>query len=76
MQSAFDRMNQYYANKNDKRKHIIKINLLQNETFNKSAILDIENMLITHMHADGKFILQNSNGNQSKYHNYYQRIEY
>ena len=28
------------------------------------------------MHADGKFILQNSNGGQSKLHNYYQRSEY
>lgn len=75
-QSAYDRMNQHYANKNNKRKHITKINLLQNDSFNKSAILDIENMLITHMHADGKFVLQNSNGGQSKHHNYYQRSEY
>lgn len=75
-QSAFDRMNQHLANKDTLRKNLTKINLMQNDSFNKSAILDIENMLITHMHADGKFILQNSNGGQSKLHNYYQRTEY
>lgn len=49
---------------------------MQSDSFNKSAILDIENMLITHMHANGKFVLQNSNGGQSQLHNYYQRSEY
>ncbi|OPZ24459.1 MAG: hypothetical protein BWZ03_00169 [bacterium ADurb.BinA186] len=47
-----------------------------NDYFNKSAILDIENMLIEHMHADGKFVLQNLNEGQSKMHNYYQRAFY
>lgn len=73
-QSAFDRMNQHLAN--PKRKSLTKINLMLSDSFNKSAILDIENMLITHMHADGKFTLQNSNGGQSKLHNYYQRSKY
>lgn len=73
-QNAYDRMKQHFSNK--KRKNLTKINLMQSDSFNKSAILDIENMLITHMHADGKFILQNSNGGQSKLHNYYQRSEY
>ena len=49
---------------------------MQSASFNKSAILDIENMLITHMHADRKYVLQNANGGQSKLHNYYQRSEY
>ncbi len=75
-QNSFERMNQHYANINSSRKNLTKINLLQSESFNKSAILDIENMLITHMHADGKFILQNANGGQSKTHDYYQRSEY
>lgn len=75
-QSAYNRMRQHYFDRNTIRKNLTKINLMQNETFNKSAILDIENMLITHMHADGKFILQNSNGGQSKLHNYYQRSLY
>ncbi len=75
-QSAYDRMNQHLANKDSLRKNLTKINLMQSDSFNKSAILDIENMLITHMHADGKYVLQNSNGGQSKLHNYYQRSEY
>ena len=73
-QSAFQRMTQHLAN--PKRKQLTKISLMLSDSFNKSAILDIENMLITHMHADGKFILQNSNGGQSKSHNYYQRSLY
>ena len=73
-QNAYERMNQHLAN--SKRKNLTKINLMLSESFNKSAILDIENMLITHMHADDKFILQNANGGQSKLHNYYQRHLY
>lgn len=73
-QSAYNRMNQHYAN--DKRKTLTEISLMISDSFNKSAILDIENMLITHMHADGKFVLQNGNGGQSKLHNYYQRSQY
>ncbi len=73
-QNAFSRMNQHLAN--DRRNNLTKINLMLSDSFNKSAILDIENMLITHMHADDKFVLQNANGGQSKLHNYYQRTEY
>lgn len=73
-QSAYDRMNQHLGNQ--KRKKLTKISLMTSNSFNKSAILDIENLLITHMHADGKFVLQNANGGQSKLHNYYQRGEY
>ncbi len=75
-QSAIDRMNQHLANKGTLRKNLTAINIIQSNSFNKSAILDIENMLITHMHADGNFILQNANSGQSKLHNYYQRSEY
>ncbi len=73
-QNAINRMNQHFQNK--KRNNLTKINIMSSASFNKSAILDIENMLITHMHADGKYILQNANGGQSKLHNYYQRSEY
>jgi len=73
-QNAFARMNQHLAN--NRRNNLTKINLMLSDSFNKSAILDIENMLITHMHADCKFVLQNANGGQSKLHNYYQRTEY
>ena len=75
-QSAYNRMIQHLSTKDSLRKNLTRINLIQSEVFNKSAILDIENMLITHMHADGIFILQNANGGQSKLHNYYQRNMY
>ena len=75
-QSAYNRMLQHFSNRETSRKNITRINLMQNDSFNKSAILDIENMLITHMHADSKFLLQNENGGQSKLHNYYQRSLY
>lgn len=73
-QSVYNRMTQHYSN--ERRQKLTKISLLHSDSFNKSATLDIENMLITHMHADGKFSLQNSNGGQSKLHNYYQRSLY
>ena len=73
-QSAYDRMLQH--RRNIRRNTLSKISLISSDSFNKSAILDVENMLITHMHADGKFILQNSNGGQSRLHKYYQRTIY
>ncbi len=69
--SAYNRMLQHLEN--DARKPMVNEYVLFNEMFNKSAILDIENMLIEHMHADNKFELQNLNNGQSKFHNYYQR---
>jgi len=59
--------------KNKKRKNLKTVNLIVNDSFNKSAILDIENMLIEYFHADNKYSLQNENFGQSKLHNYYQR---
>ena len=73
-QNAYGRMVQH--KKNPCRYTLTKVSLITSETFNKSAILDIENMLITYMHADGVFSLQNANGGQSKLHNYYQRAFY
>lgn len=69
--SAEKRMEQHL--KNNKRKKLSKINLIINDSFNKSAILDIENMLIEYFHAENKYTLQNENFGQSKMHNYYQR---
>lgn len=69
--SAYNRMLQHLDNV--VRKSMINEYVLFNDMFNKSAILDIENMLIEHMHANGKFELQNLNNGQSKFHNYYQR---
>ena len=46
------------------------------ETFNKSAILDTESMLIEHLAADGKYKLENRNGGQSRLHDYFNRLQY
>ncbi len=72
--SAHTRITQHLAN--PERKCMNCTYILLNDMFNKSAVLDIENMLIEHMHVDGKFRLQNLNGGQSKFHNYYQRMVY
>ena len=72
--SAHTRITQHLAN--PERKCMNCTYILLNDWFNKSAVLDIENMLIEHMHVDGKFQLQNLNGGQSKFHNYYQRMVY
>ena len=69
--SARDRMLQHLSN--PERANMSSEYVLFNDLFNKSAILDIENMLIEHMHADGLYSLQNLNNGQSKFHNYYQR---
>lgn len=69
--NAYKRMSQHLENK--KRSVMTHILLLLNDSFNKSATLDIENKLIQFMHADGKFELQNENAGQSVQHNYYQR---
>lgn len=72
--SAHTRMLQHLDN--PVRNGMVSEYVLFNDMFNKSAILDIENMLIEHMHADAKFELQNLNNGQSKYHDYYQRVLY
>ena len=69
--NAYKRMSQHLENK--KRAAMKNILLLLNDSFNKSATLDIENKLIQCMHADGKFKLQNENAGQSVQNNYYQR---
>ncbi len=72
--SAYNRMIQHLAN--PERKCMKSTYIIFNDMFNKSAVLDVENMLIEHMHVDGSFTLQNLNGGQSRYHDYYQRLIY
>ena len=67
------RSNQHLAK--EIRKKLMKINIITDETFNKSVILDLESFLIKYMSADKTFKLQNSNGGMQN-HNYYQREEY
>ena len=57
---------------NPKRVVLNLINIISDEKFNKSAILDLEAFLIKYMSADKKFILQNGNGGLQN-HNYYQK---
>lgn len=75
----------YYKNK---RRHLDTVEIVFDTTFNKSAILDIENTLISLLRFEinqmkGKAKqsqyfdkLQNGNGGQSKMHNYYNRAYY
>ncbi len=74
-QNAYNRMKQH--SENPKRtENLENILLFTSPSFNKSAILDLENELITYMLADEKFTLQNNNRGQSRYHDYYQRLKY
>lgn len=61
--------------KNNQRKKLNHVKIIADESFNKSATLDIESKLIEYMSADGKYILQNSNRGLRK-HNYYQKNVY
>lgn len=71
--SAFNRVNQHYAN--ERRRSLHRIHLFTDEEYNKSAALDIESSLIQYMAADGRFRLQN--GNQGlQNHNYFDRERY
>lgn len=67
------RSNQHLAN--EVRRSLDKINIIGDETFNKSSILDLESFLIKYMSADKRFKLQNGNGGLQN-HNYYQREMY
>ena len=72
------RMRQHLNNSD--RSFLKVINIIFDEKFNKSAILDIEQNLIRMFYADTRFtsndgILNKNNGQSSK-HNYYQREMY
>ena len=67
------RANQHLAN--NVRRNLDKINIIGDDTFNKSSILDLESFLIKYMAADKRFKLQNGNGGLQN-HNYYQREMY
>lgn len=73
-QDASSRMRQHLQN--PERRKLTRVSLMTSGSFNKSAILDLESLLIEHMHADGLFSLQNMNAGQSRYHDYYQRLRY
>lgn len=62
--------------RNEKRASLTEISLIDDDKFNKSAILDIESELIRLMDADEKYELQNIVLGQNQAHDYYQRSEY
>lgn len=73
-QNIFNRFEQHLNN--PARKDLKNINVIYDNEFNKSAILDIEQNLIQLCGADGKYKLQNLNGGQSYKHDYYDRKRY
>lgn len=78
--SASRRMKEHFSSSNKHFSDRIKLNeadIVFDETFNKSAILDIEQELIRMFGADGSnYILQNRNDGQSTQHQYFQRDSY
>lgn len=62
--------------KNQDRDRLKAIDIIFDDEFNKSAILDIEQQLIRLCGDDNKYVLQNLNGGQSEPHNYCQREKY
>ena len=72
--SACNRFSQHLANPDRNRLELIEI--VFDDAFNKSAVLDIEQTLIKLFAADNSMTLQNRNGGQSSTHNYYQRSAY
>lgn len=52
------------------------ITIICNDTFHKSAILDMEQTLIRLFQADGYYHIVNLNSGQSAFHDYYDRVSY
>lgn len=78
--SAYRRMKEHFSvtNRNyDERIKLDTVDIVFDETFNKSAVLDIEQELIRMFGADSSnYTLQNRNGGQSTQHQYYERDSY
>lgn len=72
--NVFDRMKKHI--KDEDKKDLQDLNIVYDSRFNKSAILDIESLLIQYVSADKKFKLKNRNNGQSQAHDYYQRQMY
>ncbi|OQX93071.1 MAG: hypothetical protein B6I17_04455, partial [Tenericutes bacterium 4572_104] len=70
---VYKRSNQHM--KRPERSKLKRIHIIGDKQFNKSAVLDIEALLISHMSADGKFQLQNGNGGLQN-HRYYNKDLY
>jgi DUF2075 family protein/DNA replication protein DnaC len=71
--NAYNRSRQHIEN--PERAKLKDIHIITDEEYNKSAALDIESMLIQHIVADGKYVVQNGNKGLSN-HNYFDRPKY
>lgn len=71
--NVYSRSKQHYEN--PERSKLKNIHIITDEEYNISAALDIESMLIQHIIADEKFVVQNGNGGLSD-HNYFDREKY
>ena len=71
--NAINRMSNHLTH--PEKKSLKSVYIISDESFNKSAALDIESNLIQYMTAAGDFKLLNGNGGVSS-HNYYQKSEY
>lgn len=81
--SASTRLAQHLLKHNDDWVHPSKpsqkmnvITIIFDKTYNKSAVLDIEQNLIRLCSADKRFTLENGNAGQSSKHNYFERERY
>lgn len=73
--SASTRMGQHL--KNEEKKNLELIEIIFDETYNKSVILDYEQRLIRYCSSDDRFKkVINKNKGQKAEHNYYQRDKY
>jgi uncharacterized protein len=71
--NAITRMKNHLSNK--ERLRLNELLVISCDKFNKSAVLDIESQLISYMHADKSYMLQNGNAGLVD-HNYYQKLQY
>ena len=72
--NAMNRLNQHIGN--SQRKNLDKAEIIIDDEFNKSAILDTEQTLIRLCKSDKRFKLQNISPGQSPSHEYFNRIHY
>lgn len=71
--NVYQRSNQHIEYEN--RQRLNNIHVITDDEYNKSATLDIESLLIEHIVADEKFIVQNGNKGISG-HNYFDKEKY
>ena len=75
--SAVNRMDQHLNNLQKKQANLKEIDIIFDDTYNKSVILDFEQKLIKYFSSDKKFKkILNRNAGQSSSHDYFDRKRY